>query len=344
MIKTTQELQQHIRVITNNDFDNLRPSLKRAQRYITRIVGVNVWQAALNYYESDFYNNVHDTNYAPHVYDEDDDPPLPEGEDPPPYALLDKFVDRIQDALVHYAYWLWSPQANVILSDSGFQVAWTDNLRPAQEWQIDAAVQSIIDTAHEFVDDLIEFLDEHIEEFEFWAGSEEQAKSKELFINNARTLNNYININNSRRLFLELHPFINEAQLSYIIPLLGKEDTSALLEKQKDGDLTADDKELIRMIEAPLAYLTISQAITSLPIEIWPGSITEKVTGTQSNTRKAPARMEIMNAFAAEMKKLGELNLQRLKDFITEKTQDPENPEVPTAKPEPVVTSKSFSI
>jgi hypothetical protein len=351
IIKTTEELQQHIRIITSNDFDNIKPVLKRAQRYITRVVGQCVWQAAEDHYNSDFYNNVHETGYTPHVYDPDDDPPLPDGETTPPdYGLLDQLVDRIQDALVHYAYYLWAPQASVILSDSGFQVAHTDQLKPAPEWQIDRAVQSILDTAHEFVDDLIEFLDANVDALECWAGSEEQGKSKGLFINAAADFNLYININNSRRFYLEILPQIREAEQSYIIPVIGQTLYDQLIEKQKDGELTNDDRQLIYKIRAAVAPMAMYHAIAVLPADIMHSSLLEKTLGTQSNTRKDPARFQIMNSYSAKMKELGDLNLKRLHDYKAELDHQAELLIDPAAAVpddisfEPVRTRKSFSV
>jgi hypothetical protein len=339
MIKTTQELQQHIRMITNGDFDNVRPSLKRASRYIIRVVGKEVWEAAENHYKSDKYNNVHEADYAPWAPDPDD-PPVEDQQD---YGLLDQLVDRVQDALVHYAYWLWSPQGNVIFSDTGYQEASSDNLKPAPAWKIEKAEQSLLDTAHEFVDDLIEFLDINIEEFEFWAGSEHQAETKALFLNSAREFSRYYNINDSRRLYIELRRFIIEAEKSYIATIITREKLELLKEKQKDGDLENADQALIEEIRPALAYLAMYHGITLLPLEIFPGSITERVSGSTSNQKRTGARNELLNALTETLKTLANDNLQRLRDYVANLETPAEEPQVSTANPEPVVTRNTFS-
>lgn len=328
MIKTTEELQQHIRIITNGDFNNVRPSLKRASRYIIRVVGKEVWEASESHYNSDDYQNVHNSDY------EQEDEGL---------QLLDQLVDRIQDALVHYAYWLWSPQANVILSDTGYQEATTENLKPAPAWKIEKAEQSLLDTAHEFLDDLIEFLDEHIEEFEFWSGSEHQAETKALFLNSAREFSKYYNINDSRRLYTEIRRFIIEAEKSYITSIITKEKMEILKEKQKDGDLENDDNALIEEIRPALAYLAMHHAISLLPIEIFPGSVSERVSDQASKQKRTGARVELMNTLGAKLQTIANDNLQRLRDYVANLETPEDEPQISTASPEPIVTRKSFS-
>jgi hypothetical protein len=328
MIKTSEELHQHIRMITHGDFDNVRPSLKRASRYIIRTVGKEVWDAAEAHYQSDDYRNVHADDYE--AVSEDT-------------ALLDQLVDRVQDALVHYAYWLWSPQGSVLLSDSGYQEASSDNLKPAPAWKIEKAEQSLLDTAHEFVDDLIEFLDEHIEDFEFWAGSEHQAETKALLLNSAREFSRYYNINDSRRLYIELRRFIIEAEKSYIASIITREKLDLLKEKQKDGDLENADNAMIEEIRPALAYLAMYHGISLLPLEIFPGSITERVSGSTSNQKRTGARMELMNSLAEKLKTLANDNLQRLRDYVANLETSAEEPQVSTANPEPVVTRNTFS-
>jgi hypothetical protein len=339
MIKTTQELQQHIRMITNGDFDNVRPSLKRASRYIIRVVGKEVWEAAEIHYKSDKYNNVHDADYAPWAPDPDD-PPV---EDQPDYGLLDQLVDRVQDALVHYAYWLWSPQGNVIFSDTGYQQAETDNLKPAPAWKIEKAEQSLLDTAHEFVDDLIEFLDDNIDEFEFWAGSEHQAETKALFLNSAREFSRYYNINDSRRLYIEIRRLIIEAEKSYIASIITRERLDLLKEKQKDGDLEIDDRALIEEIRPALAYLVMHHAVSLLPLEIMPGSITERVSAQVSSNKRSGARSELLNTLADKLQTMATDNLQRLRDYVANLDTPADTPQISTASPEPIVTRNTFS-
>ncbi|MDD3815979.1 MAG: hypothetical protein PHZ02_15190 [Desulfocapsaceae bacterium] len=351
IIKTTEELQQHIRMITNGDFDNVKPSLKRAARYIIRVVGKEVWEAAETHYNSEYYNNVNDPDYEPWTPEEEDPPETPpETPDPDPeeepidYSLLDQLVNYIQDALVHYAYWLWSPQGNVIFSDTGYQEAKNDNLQPAPAWKIEKAEQSLLDTAHEFVDDLIEFLDEHIEAFEFWAGSEHQAETKSLFLNSAREFSRYYNINDSRRFYIEIRRFIIEAEKSHIAPIISRETLDLLKEKQKDGDLENDDNALIEEIRPALAYLVMHHAISLLPLEIFPGSITERVSAPASNQKRTGARTELMNTLAAKLQTLATDNLQRLRDYVANLETLEDEPQISTATPDPIITRKTFGV
>jgi hypothetical protein len=305
IVKTTQELQQHIRLISSNDFDNLKPSLKRAKRYVVRVIGIESYNAALAHYNSDDYTNVHDPGY---------------NQADASLARLDRLVDYLQDTVVFYAYHFWSPQANVVLTDSGYQVAWNDELRPAQEWQIDKAEQSILDTAHEFMDDLIEYLDSNVEHFEFWETSAEIQKSKELLINNARDFSLFLDIHNSRRLFLEIRPYIIIAESSYILPVLGREKFDELKEQVQDDDVSVENKPLLIKVRQALTFMSMYEAINALPVEVLPSGIYERFRNS-TTTKSTPARLEIMNAYAAHLKEIGQLNLVRLADYLKSITE-----------------------
>jgi hypothetical protein len=337
MIKTTTELKQHIRVISTNDFDNLKPSLRVAQRYIIRVIGQTTWDAALAHYESVNYNNPHTSVDDPLL------PLVPEEGSPDP-KHLDELVDHIQDALVHYAYWHWSPQAAVILTDSGYQVAQNESLRPAPLALIDRAESSILDTAHSFMEDLLEFLDSRVDEFVFWSGSEEFGTLKGHLINSAREFDAIIPINSSRRLFLELIPFIRIVEQSHILPAVTWAKYDYLIEAQKDGDLSLADKELIAYITPALAYLSLAEALAMLPTEILPGSFTEKISGMQDNTRKMPAKAVLMNAYATKVRDVGLVYLKRLHDYYQASIATLEIPAPSDTSFVPQRTCKSLSI
>lgn len=258
IIKTTNEVQQHITAIAaDNDFSQLKPHLKRAKRYVISFIGKECYDAALEHYNSDDYRNVNEENYSPAVADDT------EGST----RLLDELVDKIQDCLIYYAHNTYTPEANVIMTDSGFRVPWSETVRPAQQWQIEKVEKSFVETAFEFLDVLIDFLDENIEVFDFWGGTTEMDKSKEMFINSASEFSEYYDIRKSGRLFILLKPLIKEMERIHITPAIGIIRSDDLHENIKDGDETPEDKILITLINRALSFLTISEAIKRIPKE-----------------------------------------------------------------------------
>lgn len=250
IVKTIDELRQHIGVIGDNDIMILRPFLKRSKRYLTDIISNDVYITALNHYDSDDYRNVNEDDYQP----VDDDT-----------AILDNLVDKVQDALIYYAHYLYSPEANVIMTDNGFRVPWSDTVRPAQEWQINKVEKSILESSHELIDQLIEFLDENVDSIDSWDGSDAIVATRARFINSAKDFNTIFYINNSGRIFLLLKPIITEVQRKYILPIIGKERFDTILDQIKDGDLQPENEDILDYINPALAFRTMEIAAKRIP-------------------------------------------------------------------------------
>ena len=250
IIKTTDEIRQHIAVIADNEFDILKPFLKRAKRYLITIVGVQTYDAAHAHYVSTDYRNVNNDDYE--AVDAEK-------------GRLDVLVDRVQDALVYYAHHLYSPEANVIMTDSGFRVPWSDNVRPAQEWQVNKVEASMLETAHAFVDELLLYLDEEVEHFDFWDSSDEIQENRERFINSADDFSDYFDIRNSRRIFLMFKPIISEIERKRILPIIGEARYTEIHDQIKDGDVQADNQLILDHINPALAFFVVYTAMKRLP-------------------------------------------------------------------------------
>lgn len=261
IIKTPEELKQHISVIAKNDFDLLKPFLKRAKRYLLRIIGTATYNAALAHYISQDYKNVNDVGYV---------------QADAAKQRLDQLVDRIQDALVYYAYFLFSPEANVILTDSGYQVKWTEHNRPAQEWQLNKVVDSILTTAHENIDNLLDYLDENVDNFSFWDSSEEVQENKSLFINNAREFSGYFDIKDSRRIWIQLKSIQERMERVHILPAINSTRFADIHEEVIDGDISEANQLILDRICPALAFITMAEAVKLLPAQ-------ELVSVTQGN-------------------------------------------------------------
>ncbi len=250
IIKTTDEIRQHIAVIADNEFDILKPFLKRAKRYIINVIGNATYQAALAHYTTSDYHNVNDDGYE--AVDD-------------AKGRLDVLVDRIQDALVYYAHHLYSPEANVIMTDSGFRVPWSDNVRPAQQWQVDKVELSMLETAHEFVDELLLYLDENENNFTFWDASSQIQKNRARFINSAKIFSQFFDIKNSRRIFLMFKPIISEMERKRILPIIGDARYAEIHDQIIDKDVLPANQLIIDHINPALAFFTVYTAMKRLP-------------------------------------------------------------------------------
>lgn len=252
IIKTTEEIRQHTSVISAaNDFEELKSYIKRATRYLIRYIGDTTYNAALAHYKSGDYTNPNDQLYQPNTNKE----------------KLDRLVDHIQDAVVNYALFLYVPQGNIILGDDGFKVTWTESQRPAQEWQVKKVEKSILTTAHELFDDLLDYLEANVDEFDFWDASEKIKENRARFINSAREFSKWFNIDDSRRLFLLLLPLLDEVERKHITPELGETKTAEIREQilDDDTDISAANQTILDLVRPAEAVLTMYLATSRYP-------------------------------------------------------------------------------
>jgi len=289
IVTTIDEVKEFISVTSENEFSLIKPFIKRAEKYVIRVIGQPVYDDALDHYESMAVDET-----------------------------LDDLVENIQAPVILYAYYLYSPQANVIVTDSGVQVAWSDNFRPAQEWQYDKMESSIRDTAHEHVDDLLEFLDDNEDDIASWKNSDAQKFARSLLINNAIQFSQVYDINNSRRMFLELISLINESEIIHVLPIVGQTKFDELKSQiETDGVVSAENEALYILIKPALAYITMSEAMLRLSAEIIPSGIFENLV-SKSETRKAKdqARIEVLNGVSEWLKKKADIFLSRLQNHV----------------------------
>ena len=317
IISNISELREHINVIGDNDFKNVKGSLRRAEKFIKKYIGNEIYKLAELHYLSDNYHFVIPAP-LPNPLPED----YPTEEQLIKWKLLDELVYSIQDPLVSFAYYLYSPQANVLLTDSGYQVAWTEHQRPALEWQIDRAVRSILDMANEFMDNLLEFLDENGEDIVFlvdetektWLDTNEYKVSKELFINSAKEFSKYFNIKDSRRLFIDLHSIISKVEREHIVPVLTKIRAERIRKEILDVSKGEETKELMPLIGDAIAYLTMSRAIKDITVEWLPEGLFE--TYINDSISKKPARIELIGEISNTLRLEGQTAIEKLQIAI----------------------------
>lgn len=282
-------------IYKSNEFNNLVTYISIAERDIKRVIGPEVFQLAEDHYKSNNYQT--------------DDAGVQ-------LALLDTLVRLIQLPVLLHAYRRYAPLNDLDHSESGRSITVTDDKKPAFEWMLERDNKSLQDLAYETTDVLIEFLDEqvpipYVPTLEAptgvptansientWRGSTTFAAQKDLFINSAREFDRIFPINESRRLYLVLVPFIREVELRHIRPVIGEAKYDAIRELIKDGDLTVGSEEntIHELSKVPVALLTISIAIKRLSVELLPDSVIQSFTAMdvkQSKTANSADRIGV---------------------------------------------------
>ena len=154
----TQEIANIATWTADHDYQHISKALILAKRKVLKIIDKKTYQLALDHYVSDDYNTEEPTKEL---------------------LLLDKLVNWFQIVFVNFAYEINIAKDTVIWDNSGINVTWSEQFRPAQQTSLDKISSSLNKDAYEFLDLLIEFLNENQETFTDFHKSIENLKLKE---------------------------------------------------------------------------------------------------------------------------------------------------------------------
>ena len=133
-----------------------------------------------------------------------------------------------------------------------------------QEFKDEENIRSM---AYQAVDALVAEMESQA--FSWWTSSKKYQQLQTLLIRDKDTFDEFFVIG-SHRLFLTLIPMIREVQDAYLVPILGYQRMSALLDGT--SDLPAN---ILPMVQRPLALLAMKRAVERLPIEVLPDGIVQ---------------------------------------------------------------------
>lgn len=282
----------------SNSFQNLVTDIELSEDIIRDIFGDAFLTAVQAHYDSDDFMNP--------------------GEDPGKKAM-DKLVHYVQLPIAFHAYKSYSANADVTHSDKGRQVSVTETEKPAFEWQIERDDQALLQKAHRFTDRLIQFCDNNktIPCIAAYFETEQYKASRDNLIGSTAVFDRIYPIDNSRRFYLKLCPFIQEATRTFILPVVGQQSYEDMLGEVRQGNGTQAVKQLLELSRIPLALFTMGFALHRLGIDILPDGVYQNIISDRISMKgKLPAPMEFKREASVLLMEQANDALQRLQNHI----------------------------
>lgn len=274
-----------------NNFENIRTDLELAQEDMAGLISEELMEVADVHYNSEDFGA--------------------EG-----YEILTELVKKIQLPLAYFAIHSFSQNADISHEDSGRKVKIdAEREKMPWEWMLDKDEKAILKKAHKTTDRLISFLEKNIAEdvLSAWADSDARKAIKGQFIDSAEIFNSIYPIDNSRRFFLVIAPFIREAERKYIKPALTPTTFDEIKTALGSDEGYADDDGILDYIRTPLAYFAMSIAIDRLAVEVLPEGVFQNLIAENTNT-KNPAMTEVKREVSKRLLQQGQAELR----FLTE--------------------------
>lgn len=187
----------------------------------------------------------------------------------------EKAVEYMQDALAHYTMLHLMTSSRVHLSEMGVMEGRSSDgtSTPASFHAIQDVKDEYATMAYDFMDQLLQHMEDNVSTFPDWEASDEYTEIKELFVWNTKILNDHVTAGLSRHTFLSLRSHLKHVQENVIRSQLGNTLTDALLAALKANTLDPDQTKLVEYLQAWISPTAMVRAMPFFRIEILHGSI-----------------------------------------------------------------------
>lgn len=270
----------------NFTYANLEPDIKLNTPYLIDLISQSVYDKIATHYE----DGAEDEN-------------------------LDLALQYCRLYILSMAYLDFAPNNDMNHSNSGRSFQNEDKQKLPWQWQIDSDNAAIAERAYKALDRLFALLDETA--WTEWTNSEAYKTANKLFIKDAITFDKTFSINRSAQLYYRLVPFMDDIEIEYINPILT--DTNADTLRQVSSP-TAEQKQLLMLIKKAIAYFSLSKAMQSFPVQMFPKTLRYAYTEQHKLEEKDKTIMALENEGKKYLLKLENEYQRQNETFETLKT------------------------
>lgn len=303
-------------IYASTSFANLATDIELVTDEMIRLLGKELYNEIEAFYLSEDYDTAPE-EAAP------EDPPAEGPSALETWKIWRELVHRTQLPIAFYAYRNYASHADLTHSDKGRQIAVSENEKPAFEWMIERDEQSLLMKAHRMTDRLLLYLDEYKTDAtlaEIWVNSDAYKASKDNLVSSASVFDSIFPINESRRFYLKILPFIKEVERTKLVPVLSKDTYDALITLIRTPNAEDTNNELLEYARVPVVMYAMGIAARRLSVEILPDGIFQNyISGSLSARAKNPAAMEFKNEVARMLEMQADESIKALEAYIAHK-------------------------
>jgi hypothetical protein len=227
LINSIADLKKHLTVSANFDFNKVLPYTKRAQRkFIESQIGHEQLQAI-----------------CAHVIDENSQEPM------------DRVKFLLEEAAANYAFWLAVPFINLQITNFGIKTTETKQSEDASWKDIRDLKRNLLETANEAIDSALEIMEGSTSVFTIWRDSQYYTVFADFIVRHTQTFNQYFDIQNNRKTFISIKPYMYEVEEQYLLPMLGK----CTLDFVKTTSIVPEVLRVQELLKMAVVALTVSK-------------------------------------------------------------------------------------
>lgn len=185
-----------------------------------------------------------------------------------------EIVETLQDAIAHYAMYDVLPILNISVAEMGITqyAASEGTAMPTSQWAFKNARWEILRKADASLDIALSLIESQIKlgqtYFDSYKVSQEYIAKTSAFFKATSDLDEYLNIQGSRRAFISLMKYFTKAEQRYLIPILGQAFYNELAEGLRANNLSELNGKLLPYIRRLVSEYGLYEAIPHLSLII----------------------------------------------------------------------------
>lgn len=174
-----------------------------------------------------------------------------------------KLLRICQQANANLAIWYGFNELNSVLSDDGVQRVESDSHKSLYKYQERTLKNNYRDKGFNALDRMLSFLETNVSDFPEYKTAETYTFHRSAIVPNANTVSRYVNINNSRIIFLSLLPHLNFVQQTKLLSFVGNDLFNSLLIELKKEDPDSKIVKLRELLQPVIVCHAVSRYIVS---------------------------------------------------------------------------------
>lgn len=177
-------------------------------------------------------------------------------------AEQERTLELLQDTIAYYSVYHVLPEKNTVLATNGAVQNQPDGgANPTPQWAWKASRWAALENGDTFLDKSLAYMEAQViagnEDFNLWKESDAYDVKTSDFFRLTSQVDDYLNIQNSRRSFISLVRYMRQIEEDVVKPILCDTLYNALLIPSP----TDNNKKLLPLVRRIVAYLGASEAI-----------------------------------------------------------------------------------
>lgn len=244
------EIRKYLSIDPNTSFDTVKPYIDEAEQLYLRDLLGNAFYGDLN---TKYDNSM--LIVSPVALS----------------ALNQTLLPLVQRCLAYYMQLLGIPQMSVSFGNMGIRQDRGEDNDPAPRWKEENLLYNALKNGDIHADRLLLHLETAAtvsNDFALWFTSPANTINSGLIVYGTAIANKWIDISNSRRIYLKLLPKIREVEKRIASKLVGQPQYDMLVTKLKAGTTTANEKLLIEMLEPIISKRALYMQLPFMRVSI----------------------------------------------------------------------------